>query len=842
MTTVDVSAETSEQASEQAHAQAHAHRTPEELEAFMSQLRAAPRDVGTLELVVRRPAPGEREVLDEGELDLELGLVGDSWPQRGSSRTADGGPHPEMQLNVMSARMVGFLAGDPARRALAGDQLYLDLDLSQDNLPVGSRLTFGDPGGLRRGHRGHRAPAHRLRQVRRALRGRGDALRQRHGGPADAAARAQRPGRRARAGAARRPGARHAPLTQRSGRPGGVWASSRAGGIQCSRTSHASVAVVSTEVAVVGERTRRGVWVTALVVAGVLVGQPALADDGLATGSRSRYVLDAKATTVEATMTIDLRNTTPNRGAQYYFFNAFSVPVPAGAEKVRARSGGSPLSVSLRDTDDPSTRLARISFPNLLYGRSRTITLTFEVPGEKPRAKDGTRVGPGYATFAVYGVGDEGRNTVEVVAPSGMTFEATSDDFTERVQGSTTTRTSTATSDQGGFWAVVSLRDPKRTDERVVDVAGVSLLLNGFQDDPKWGDFVARRVTTGIPALEKLVGTKWPGGLERIREDASPSLRGYDGWFDPSDDEIVIGEQLDADLLFHELAHAWVSGERFDERWVSEGLAQVLAERTVEATGGTPTTHPKVSRGSSGAVALNSWGGSAGSRSQDVDAYAYPASYAATRALVADLDDTQLAAVLGAALRGERAYDPAGTKDTDGGRTTWSRWLDLLQTRAGVKEAPQVFQRWVLTGEQRAQLAPREKARTAYVEVDAADGAWLPPEGLRDAMTAWDFERAATVREQVGGLGAAAASVQDAAQRAGLDVPSARARVLRERRAAGAVRRAGHLPAEGRHRDHRCGSGRGSGGAGPQPAERPRGHPPRRAGACRRGHRAARRR
>ena len=124
-----------------------AHRTPDELEAFLPQLLAAPRDVGTLELVVRRPAPGQREVLDEGELDLELGLVGDSWPQRGSSRTADGGPHPEMQLNVMSARMVGFLAVDPARRALAGDQLYLDLDLSQDNLPVGSRLTIGDPAG-----------------------------------------------------------------------------------------------------------------------------------------------------------------------------------------------------------------------------------------------------------------------------------------------------------------------------------------------------------------------------------------------------------------------------------------------------------------------------------------------------------------------------------------------------------------------------------------------------------------------------------------------------------------------------------------------------------------------
>lgn len=121
------------------------HRTPDELQAFLPELLAAPRDVGTLELIVRRPAIGAREVLDEGELDLVAGLVGDTWSERGSSRSADGGPHPDMMLNVMSARMVAFLAGDPQRRMLAGDQLYLDLDLSHENLPAGSRLTIGDP-------------------------------------------------------------------------------------------------------------------------------------------------------------------------------------------------------------------------------------------------------------------------------------------------------------------------------------------------------------------------------------------------------------------------------------------------------------------------------------------------------------------------------------------------------------------------------------------------------------------------------------------------------------------------------------------------------------------------
>lgn len=121
------------------------HRTVEELRSLLPVLDAMPRDEGTLGLLVRRPAEGEREVLVEGELDVQLGLVGDTWAERRSSRTADGSPHPEMQLNVMSHPLVAFLAQDPDREPLAGDQLYVDLDLSGDNLPTGTQLRIGDP-------------------------------------------------------------------------------------------------------------------------------------------------------------------------------------------------------------------------------------------------------------------------------------------------------------------------------------------------------------------------------------------------------------------------------------------------------------------------------------------------------------------------------------------------------------------------------------------------------------------------------------------------------------------------------------------------------------------------
>lgn len=120
------------------------HLTMEELEAGLDEILRAPSAEGIVELIVRRPAVGEREVLEEGTLDRVEGLVGDDWRVRGSSKTTDGFGHPEMQLNVMSARVVDLVAaGDRERWALAGDQLYVDLDLSEANLPPGTRLGLG---------------------------------------------------------------------------------------------------------------------------------------------------------------------------------------------------------------------------------------------------------------------------------------------------------------------------------------------------------------------------------------------------------------------------------------------------------------------------------------------------------------------------------------------------------------------------------------------------------------------------------------------------------------------------------------------------------------------------
>ncbi len=120
------------------------HVDVSELEAGLPEIARSPAQEGTVELIVCRPAEGEREVLEEGVLDVREGLVGDDWLARGRQHTPDGSdPDHETQLTLMNARAIALIAGDRERWPLAGDQLYVDLDLSPENLPTGARLEIG---------------------------------------------------------------------------------------------------------------------------------------------------------------------------------------------------------------------------------------------------------------------------------------------------------------------------------------------------------------------------------------------------------------------------------------------------------------------------------------------------------------------------------------------------------------------------------------------------------------------------------------------------------------------------------------------------------------------------
>ena len=119
------------------------HLTTEELEAGLGVILQSPKDGGLVEMIVRRPKDEEREVLNEGQLDLAQGLIGDNWKSRGSKQTTDGSAHPDMQINIMNSRVIALLAQEKENWQLAGDQLYIDMDLGAENLPAGTRLALG---------------------------------------------------------------------------------------------------------------------------------------------------------------------------------------------------------------------------------------------------------------------------------------------------------------------------------------------------------------------------------------------------------------------------------------------------------------------------------------------------------------------------------------------------------------------------------------------------------------------------------------------------------------------------------------------------------------------------
>jgi len=115
-----------------------------DLEAGLDEIRKSPKDQSVLDLIVSRPEEDAREVMELADLNVEIGLVGDTWQDRPSIRSGDGKAHPDMQITLMNSRVVNLVAQSKDRWPLAGDQLFADLDLSKANVPPGTRISVGE--------------------------------------------------------------------------------------------------------------------------------------------------------------------------------------------------------------------------------------------------------------------------------------------------------------------------------------------------------------------------------------------------------------------------------------------------------------------------------------------------------------------------------------------------------------------------------------------------------------------------------------------------------------------------------------------------------------------------
>lgn len=119
------------------------HLTLEELHRGLGEIRRSPTDEGRLKAIVIRPAVNERISLMECQISPELGVHGDNWAMGCWKSLPNGKPHPDVQVSIMNARAIALIAQQEERWPLAGDNLYLDLDLSAENLRPGQRLALG---------------------------------------------------------------------------------------------------------------------------------------------------------------------------------------------------------------------------------------------------------------------------------------------------------------------------------------------------------------------------------------------------------------------------------------------------------------------------------------------------------------------------------------------------------------------------------------------------------------------------------------------------------------------------------------------------------------------------
>ena len=119
------------------------HLTTEQLQAGLEHILLSPANNGAMLKIVRRTDVDQREVVQEGDLNETVGLIGDNWKTRGSSSTADGSAHPEAQVTIINSRLLALIAQSEERWELSGDQLIVDLDISVDNLPAGTQLSVG---------------------------------------------------------------------------------------------------------------------------------------------------------------------------------------------------------------------------------------------------------------------------------------------------------------------------------------------------------------------------------------------------------------------------------------------------------------------------------------------------------------------------------------------------------------------------------------------------------------------------------------------------------------------------------------------------------------------------
>ena len=502
-------------------------------------------------------------------------------------------------------------------------------------------------------------------------------------------------------------------------------------------------------------------------------GTPA-AVDGLDVATAATYVLDPAAREVRVGVDITAVNRMTDTAGLRYYYPGVNLAVQPEASSITADQGGA----SDRTTTEPRTgyRLLAVQFHASLYeGEAAHVHLDYTLPAGAPRSASGVRVGAAYSTFVVWSFGDRG--TVEVDAPSAFDVTTSGATLAESVGEGGQHVLAATVADPGSWYAWINARNDAALTTTTLELPGnEQVVVRAWPEDPTWRRRVAQVLTTGIPVLLSKVGLPWPvSGRLTVLEVSAALLEGYAGFNSASAHEITVSENLDPLTIIHEASHAWFNESLFADRWITEGLANEYAYRTLKAIGVSASGPADVRTTAAVAFPLDTWGSPAPIKTRTQDAHeqwAYDAAWTVIREVVTKVGEPGMSKVFAAAAAGTTAYVGTGTFEKAALPADWRRFVDLAEEVGGGTGVAEMIAPWVLTPAQRGELAQRAAARSAYHAVVSAGGGWAAPIVVRMDLDRWDFGAA-------GGGIAAASSVlgaRDAIRRLaaaeGLAVPS----------------------------------------------------------------------
>ncbi len=491
---------------------------------------------------------------------------------------------------------------------------------------------------------------------------------------------------------------------------------------------------------------------TAPLAFGLLPVRHAAAANGLAVTSTTTYTIDAAAGTVHVLADMTFTNTVPDKRdgnvIKRAYFTGFSLPAPAGAiNAVAVTTKGTPLGLTPEVVPDAQDFfLYNVEFASSLFsGQSAHINVTYDITGLPPRSVNPSRINPAYAAFDAFGIGDDGKVSVRVVVPPGFIIDTFGDDAVETTENGNTVYTASDIPNPQEFDLFVSARnDGGLTSQPVSSPDGSEFNMRAWPGDTDWQNFVTEQIHTGLPQLEELIGRPWPiEGTIEVREAYTPYLYGYAGWFSASQKQIEIGEDLDQEVVLHELSHAWFSSDWFADRWLNEGMAQTYSNMAVDALGGVAKTPDAINGVDPARVTLNEWGDPLlDEGADDTETYGYNASWFVVKSITDEVGVDGMKDVFTAVDDKTVAYVGDIAAEDNPAVTDWRRFLDLVDEIGGAKEADDLISRYVITSKQQDELDARTAARTVYQSLDDHGGAWAPPYVVRRLMASWTFDKA----------------------------------------------------------------------------------------------------